>query len=80
MNEVTLEPALIRKRSMVIHWSQLPRIDSEETRALRAQVPLSISDFSIVKRTVTSPLSLIPGTLLLALILLAQKLIALFMS
>jgi hypothetical protein len=38
------------------------------------------SDFKIVNRTIPSPLSLIPGTVLLAVILLAQKLIALFGS
>ena len=36
-----------------------------------------VPDFKTVNRTVTSPLSLIPGTLLLAVILLAQKIIAL---
>lgn len=38
---------------------------------------LPTSDFKSVNRTVTSPMSLIPGTLLLAVILLAQKIIAL---
>jgi len=38
---------------------------------------LQTSDFKTVNRTVTSPMSLIPGTLLLAVILLAQKVIAL---
>lgn len=42
-----------------------------------AQVLLCLVDFKIVNRTVPSPLSLIPGTLLLVIILLAQKLIAL---
>jgi hypothetical protein len=51
---------------------------SRQDRDLPAQVLLNSSDFTVVKRTVTTPLSLIPGTLLLALILLAQKLIALF--
>lgn len=36
--------------------------------------------FSIVNRTVISPLSLLPGTLLLGVILLVQKLMALFGS
>jgi len=47
---------------------------------LPAQVLLGDSDFKVVNRSIPSPLSLIPGTLLLAVILLVQKLIALLAS
>lgn len=49
------------------------------TRAV-AQVLLPSSDFKLVNRSITSPLSLIPGTLLLAFLLLVQKILALLAS
>ena len=45
-----------------------------------AQVLLVCSDCKSVNRTITSPLSLIPGTLLLAVILIVQKVVALLAS
>jgi hypothetical protein len=46
-------------------------------RKIPAQVLLGGLDFKFVNRTLTSPLSLLPGTLLLAVILVAQKIVAL---
>ncbi len=47
---------------------------------IRLKSCLEFPDFKSVNRTVTSPMSLIPGTLLLAVIVLAQKLLALLGS
>lgn len=44
---------------------------------IRLKSCLAFPDFKSVNRTVTSPMSLIPGTLLLAVMVLAQKIILL---
>ncbi len=46
-------------------------------KMIRLKSCLAFPDFKSVNRTVTSPMSLIPGTLLLAVLVLAQKILAL---
>jgi len=53
---------------------------SPDQLLFQTQVLPAVSDFKVVNRTVPSLLSLIPGSLLLAVILLVQKLLALLAS